>query len=78
MAAWPHYVQIMMGLGIVMILLYLHLFFAEWLGMRRALAVEDFQKAGRRLGRMRRVLAVNLILGILIVVVAGGGRLWVR
>lgn len=77
-AAWPHYVQIMMGLGIVMILLYLHLYFAEWGGMRRALAAQDCQEAGRRLGRMRRVLAVNLILGIVIVVIAGGGRLWVR
>jgi uncharacterized membrane protein len=75
-AAWPHYIHIMMGLGIVMILLYLHLYFAPWRRLRRALADGDLPEAGRRLGQIRRIVAVNLGLGVLIVVVASGGRLF--
>lgn len=73
-AAWPHYIHIMMVLGILMILLYLHLYFAFWRRMRRALAERDLQQAGHRLGQIRRIVAVNLALGLLIVAVASGGR----
>ena len=73
-AAWPHYVHIMMVLGVAMILIYLHLYFAPWYRMRQALARKDLPEAGRRLGQIRRIVAVNLTLGILVVMVASGGR----
>lgn len=72
--AWPLYVQFMMGLGLIMILLYLHLFFAPWRRMREALAAMDLAAAGRQLDRIRRIVAINLALGILVAMAGSGGR----
>lgn len=72
--AWPLHVHIMMGLGILMILLYLHVFFAPWRRMRRALAAGNLTEAGPQLDRIRRIVAINLALGIVVVIVGSGGR----
>ena len=71
---WPLYIHLMMGLGVLMILLYLHVFFAPWRRMKQALVENNLPEAGRRLNQIRIAVAVNLTLGILAIIIAGGGR----
>jgi len=70
------YVHIMQGLGWVMILLYLYVFFAPYRRLARAVAREDWHEGARRLAQIRRLVGVNLILGLIVVAVATGGRYW--
>lgn len=68
------YVHLMSGLGIVMMLLFMHVFFAPYRRLKQAVAVNDFPEAGRRLAQIRVIIGINLILGLLVVVIASAGR----
>jgi uncharacterized membrane protein len=70
------YIQLMMGLGIVMMLLFLHLYFAPWRRFRAAVARQDWADGGRQLGQIRTLVTVNLVLGLLVVAIGGSGRYW--
>lgn len=75
-AAAPLYVQLMQALGILMVLLFLHLFFAPWKRFRAALDQNSFPEAAKNLNQIRQIVAINLALGILTVLVGGTGRYW--
>jgi uncharacterized membrane protein len=75
-AAAPLYINVMQGLGILMVLLYLHLFFAPWRRFRRALDQGALPEAGKALNQIRQIVAINLALGIIVVIVGGTGRYW--
>ncbi|HEC18081.1 MAG TPA: hypothetical protein ENI97_01915 [Gammaproteobacteria bacterium] len=68
------YVHLMAGLGILMMLLFFHVFFAPYRRMKQALANNDLPEAGRRLAQIRVIIGVNLLLGLVVVVIAGAGR----
>lgn len=68
------HVHIMQGIGILMILLFFHVFFAPYRRLLRAVADHDQEAATRGIGQIRRFVGINLILGITVVVVAAGGR----
>ncbi len=70
----PLYAHLMQGIGIVMILIFLHVFFAPYARLRRTVAASDFADAGRHLAQIRRLIGLNLILGLVTAVVAGAGR----
>lgn len=74
MAEWPLYVHLMMGLGIVMIVIFLHVFFAPYRRLKEAVIVGDLKEGGRRLGQIRRLVALNLALGTIVSIIAGAGR----
>ena len=76
MANLPLYIDIMQGIGVLMILLFLHVFFAPFRRMKQALAANDLKEAGRRLGQIRRLIGINLTLGLIVVIVASAGRYW--
>lgn len=69
-------IHIMHGLGILMILLYLHLFFAPYRRMNQALAENNIQEAGKRLSQIRIIVLINMLLGLTISVIASAGRYW--
>ena len=75
-AAAPLYINVMQGLGILMVLLYLHLFFAPWKRFRRALDQGALPDAGKALNQIRQIVAINLALGIIVIIVGGTGRYW--
>src|SRR5215469_15624291 len=54
------HVQIMEGLGIVMMLAFGHLYFAPWKRFRRAIDGADFAAAARQLNQIRRIVEFNL------------------
>ena len=69
----PH-IHIMLGLGVLMMLLALHVFFAPLKRLRRAVEAGDFTEAAKRIGQIRKFVAVNLMIGLIVVAVASGGR----
>ncbi|WP_455374621.1 CopD family protein [Kaarinaea lacus] len=69
-------IHIMHGLGILMILIYMHLFFAPYRRMNRALADNNIEEAAKRLSQIRVIVMVNMLLGLTIAVVASAGRYW--
>lgn len=74
MAAIPTYVHIMQGLGWIMFLLFGHVFFGPWRRMRRALEAGALVDAGRALNQIRVLVSIVLVLGLINVVIAAGGR----
>ena len=76
MGTSPLYVHVMNGLGIVMMLIYLHVFFAPFRRMKQAIATQDWPEAGRRLGQIRIFIGINLLIGLVTIVLGTGGRYW--
>jgi len=70
------YIQVMQGIGIVMMLLFLHLFFVPWRRFTHAVAGKHFAGAAKNLEQIRRIVAVNLVLGLITIVVGASGRFW--
>jgi uncharacterized membrane protein len=75
-ASSPQHIHIMQATGILMMLLFLHLYFAPWKRMRRAAEAEDWQEAARNMGQMRRIVAANLALGLITAAIGASGRFW--
>jgi uncharacterized membrane protein len=71
-----YYIQLMMGLGVVMIALFLHLYFAPWRRFRAAVARRDWTEGGRQLGQIRTLVTINLLLGLVVIAAASGGGYW--
>ncbi len=74
MSSVGKHVHIMLGLGYVMFLIFGHLFFAVFKRYRMAVAISDWDDAANRLATIRKMVGTNLILGLILVVVASGGR----
>ena len=70
------HVQIMQGIGIVMMLAFFHLYFAPWRRFRAALGRQDYPAAARQLNQIRMIVVVNLVLGLVTVAVGSSGRYW--
>jgi uncharacterized membrane protein len=70
------YVQIMQGLGIIMMLAFGHLYFVPWQRFGRALAAKDIPGAAGQLNKIRQIVTFNLALGLIVVVVGATGRYW--
>jgi uncharacterized membrane protein len=70
------HVHLMQAVGLVMIALFLHLYFAPWRRLQRALDQGDQAAAAGQLGQIRRVVAVNLALGLITSAIGAGGRYW--
>lgn len=74
MAGAGMHVHLMQGLGILMMLLFAHVYFGPFRKLEQAVHDEDWPAAGRQIGRIRPVVAINLVLGLIVVAVASGGR----
>ena len=70
------HVHLMQGIGILMMLLFFHLHFAPWRRFRAAVARQDWAEGGRQLGQIRTIVTINLVLGVIVVAIGSGGRLW--
>lgn len=69
-----HYVSLMLVLGVVMMLLFAHVFFAPYKRLKRAVAAKDWTAGGAALGQIRKLIAINLSLGLVTVTVATLGK----
>lgn len=74
MGAVPVYIHLMQALGWVMFLLFGHMFFSPWRRVRVALAAGALADASRAMNQLRILASVNLAVGLLVIVIASGGR----
>ena len=74
MASVAIYVHIMQGLGLVMMLIFGHLYFAPYKRFCLFVEEQDLPAAADQLAKIRRTVGINLILGLCVVTVAAAGR----
>ncbi|MFC3609529.1 CopD family protein [Stutzerimonas tarimensis] len=70
LAGAPRYVHIMAGLYLVMLALFLRIQLLQLPSLNRAIAAEQWPAAGGVLGGIRRLVGVNLLIGLLVVALA--------
>jgi uncharacterized membrane protein len=68
------HIHLMNGIAWIMIGLFIYLNLGPFKGLRTAVAGQDWPSGGEHLGRIRRIVAINLSLGLAIVIVASAGR----
>ena len=75
-AGAPLYINLMQTLGLVMVALFVWLFHGPWLKFKRAVDAKDYSTAGIQLNRIRRIIMINMPLGLVVVAIGGTGRFW--
>ena len=74
MATTPIYVHVMNGLGVVMILIYLHVYFAPFRRLKEAVATQDWAEGGKNLNVIRKMVGLNTAIGLIVIIVVIAGR----
>ena len=74
LGAVPNFVIIMTVIGILMSAIFMHIYFAPFGRLKRAVAAEDWKAGGAALNQIRMLIGTNLALGLLNVAVATLGR----
>ena len=77
MGAVALYVHAMFGLGLLMMLIFLHVFFASYGRLKRAVAAQDWPAGGKALAQIRMLVGINTLIGLLTIAVGAGGRYFV-
>jgi uncharacterized membrane protein len=62
-------------LGLVMGGIFVYVYFVPYAGLQRAVAAQNWPAGGQALGRIRQLVAANLVLGVLTIAVATLGKL---
>ena len=78
MAGAPWSWHLMLLLGLTMFAIFAYVFFVPFKKLQAAVAKQDWPAGGQALGRIRRMIGINLLLGFLTVAVATAGQMWVR
>lgn len=73
-AAAPHYALTMLALGVAMMLIFAHVFFAPYKKLKRAVSEQNWKAGGAALGQIRMLIGINLSIGLLTIVVVFLGR----
>jgi len=68
------YVQVMMGVGILMMLIFGHLYFVPWQRFGRAVDAAEWPTAAKHIDQIRLLVTINLVLGLITVVVGAAGH----
>jgi uncharacterized membrane protein len=68
------HIHIMHGGSIFMVFIYLHVFFAPYRRLKQAVIVQDYPLAGAQLNQIRKLVGINILLGLLVIIVGSAGR----
>lgn len=68
------HVHVMMTLGIIMMLIFAHIYYRPFRQLKRSVESNNWPEGAKELNQIRTLIAVNLILGLLVIVVAAAGR----
>ena len=68
------YIHIMLAIGLVMTALFVYLYYLPWRLFRQAVDSGAPTEAVPQLNRIRHIVAVNLVLGLVTVAIGAGGR----
>jgi uncharacterized membrane protein len=71
----PRYVIVMAAIGVIMSMIFLHIFFAPFARLKRAVAAQDWKAGGSALNQIRMLVGTNLVLGTVNIAVAVLGRI---
>ena len=71
-----YHVTLMHGLGWVMVILYVYLFVRPFSLFKAAVQAEDWPNGATHLAIIRRIVATNLILGLVVIGIGVSGRFW--
>ncbi|CAH1386459.1 CopD family protein [Candidatus Nitrotoga sp. M5] len=74
MDGMPHYALAMLVLGVVMMLIFAHVYFSPYKKLKRAVGEQDWQSSASALAQIRKSIGVNLSLGLLTIAVVFIGR----
>ncbi|MGA9852548.1 MAG: CopD family protein [Gammaproteobacteria bacterium] len=69
----PPFVNLMLALGILMMLLFAHVYFAAYRRLRHSVEVNDETAAKKAMNQIRIIILANLILGLIVIFVAMSG-----
>lgn len=72
----PIYLHLMQGIGWLMILIFLHLWFAPYRRFKKALTAGEFPDAARYLNQIRLLVTTNLVLGLINAMIGASGAYW--
>ncbi len=72
----PHHVHVMFLLGLVMMAIFAWVYFGPYRELKRQVAAQDWKQAGAALARIRRLVGVNLTLGIITITIGTLGPLF--
>jgi uncharacterized membrane protein len=67
-------VHTMTGIGVVMMLVYARIVAGPFRRLRAAAATGEWERAGAAMGQVRKLVAVNLVLGLVTITIAVLGR----
>lgn len=70
----PLYINLMLLMGLLMTLIYVYVFFQCYVKFNRFVSKQEWPAAGAMLGTIRKLVALNLSVGLLTVAVAVIGR----
>lgn len=68
------YINLMLGMGLAMTMIYVYVFFKCYMPFNRRVAKQEWPAAGAMLATIRKLVALNLTIGLLTVAVAIIGR----
>lgn len=71
------HIHVMAGLALVMTAIFLWIYFAPYRQLRDAVGRENWPEGGKALGRIRHLVGVNLVLGLLTAASGSGGRYFI-
>jgi uncharacterized membrane protein len=71
----PVHVTVMATIGIVMMLAFAHIFFAPYRRLRRAVTAQDWPAGAAALAQIRKLMALNLVLGLVTIAIGALGPL---
>jgi len=65
----PMHINVMMTLGIIMMLIFFHVFFAAYKRLKLAVIAKDWPTGGAKLAQIRMLVGINTLIGLLTVAV---------
>lgn len=68
------HILLMQLIGIPMILVFLYIYFIPYQGLKTAVVKQDWSNGGKQLSTIRKLVGINLILGIGLVIIGSAGR----
>jgi uncharacterized membrane protein len=72
----PVYLHVMQGIGWLMVLVFLHLWFAPYARFKAAIATSEWPLAAANLNKIRFAVTTNIVLGLINAIIGASGRYW--
>lgn len=68
------YIQVMHVIGVIMTFIFAVIFFGPYQNLKKAVAEKQFPVGGELMNKIRQLVTTNLILGLITVIIASGGK----